>query len=91
MGIVKETKVPCPQSTTKFLEASGVNTIFAKKGLIWTPKGGVARPLGEDEYIITSQRQLQRGCTLDEIYDKQFQEAKEYEDMRNENGAGDSD
>ena len=84
LGVVKETQRPCPQSTTRFLEAAGVNTLFARKGLIWTPRGGAARALGEDEYVITSQRQLQRGCIipLNEDSAKRLHNAKQEEDLK---------
>ena len=93
LGVVKETMQLCPQSTTQSLEAAGVNTLFARKGLIWTPKGGAARPLGEDEYVITSQRQLQRGCIipLDEKSAKRLHDAKQQQDLKNENGDDEAD
>ena len=88
LGVVKDVNEPCPQSTTKFLEAQGINTIYAQKGILWKPSGGNVRPLGNDEYIISSQRQLQRGCVipLDETNWESFQEAKKQQDLVNENG-----
>lgn len=58
LGTVKEVTEPCPLSTYQSLADEGIDTLYARKGLQW----GGGRTLGSDEYILTSQRQLIRGC-----------------------------